>query len=149
MLAVGKLTTMRIAYPIEIEERDGIIRVRFPDVPKASARSANLPDALAAARQRLIDVLCAHVYEHEDIPRPSSARRCALVVPPLLIAAKLALYQTMRDQNVTNVALARRLGTVEGTVRRLISPRHRSHVETVEQALALLGKRLVLDMWVK
>ena len=146
---VGKLPTMRIAYPIEIEERDGTFEARFPDVPRASAQSANLPDALVAARQRLVDVLCAHVYEREDIPRPSPARRRTLIVPPLLIAAKLALYQTMRDQNVSNVALARRLGTVEGTVRRLVSPRHRSHVDTIEQALALLGKRPVLDLWVK
>ena len=140
---------MKIAYPIQVEEREGTFRARFPDVPKASAQSASLPDVHVAARQQLIDVLCAHVYEREDLPRPSPARRGTLVVPPLLIAAKLALYQTMRDQSVSNVALARRLGTVEGTVRRLVSPRHRSHVDTVEQALALLDKRLALDVWVK
>ena len=140
---------MRIAYPIEIEERDAAFLAWFPDVPEAFAQRTNRLDALADARQRLTDALCAHVGEREDIPRPSSARREALVAPPLLIAAKLALYQTMRDQNVSNVALARRLGTVEGTVRRLVSPRHRSHVDAVEQALAQLGGRLALDLWMQ
>ena len=138
-----------MAYPIEIEERDGTFWARFPDVPAASAEGASPANALAVARRRLIDVLCTHVRQREDVPQPSRGRRGALVVPPLLIAAKLALYQTMRDQNVSNVALAQRLGTVEGTVRRLVSPNHRSHVDAVEQALAQLGKTLVLDLWAR
>ena len=138
-----------MAYPIEIEQRDGAFWARFPDVPEVSAQGANPASALEAAQRRLIDVLYARVREREDVPQPSRGRRGALVVPPLLIAAKLALYQTMRDQNVSNVALAQRLGTVEGTVRRLVSPSHRSHVDAVEHALAQLGKTLVLDLWAR
>ncbi len=138
---------MRIAYPIEIDQRDGTFRARFPDVADASAQGAHLAHVLATARKGMVDALCSRVQERKDIPQPSPARRRALVAPPLLIAAKLALYQTMRDQNISNVALAQRLGTVEGTVRRLVSPSHRSHIDAIEQALALLDKQLVLDLW--
>ena len=64
----------------------------------------------------------------------------------MLVAAKLALYQTMRDQNVSNVALAKRLRTVEGAVRRLLDPYHRSQIDNVEAALAKLGKRLLVEL---
>ncbi|MDN5870904.1 MAG: hypothetical protein L0H73_09340 [Nitrococcus sp.] len=51
----------------------------------------------------------------------------------------------MREQSVTNVALAERLGVSETIVRRLVHPDHRSKIKRVEQALAALGKRLVVE----
>ena len=69
-----------------------------------------------------------------------------MVPPPLLVAAKVALYEEMRRRKLSNVALAKQLGTVEGTVRRLLDLRHRSHVDQVEAALALLGKRLFVSV---
>ena len=140
---------MRIAFPIEIEEREDTFRGRFPDLPDVTVEAVHLAKVHAAARLALTTELDVFILAHEDIPRPSPARRRALVAPPLLVAAKVALYQTMRDQDVSNVALAQRLGTVEGTVRRLVSLQHRSHIEAIEQALTVLGKRLVLDMWPK
>ena len=140
---------MRIAYPIHIAEVNGVFRVTFRDVPEATAEGINRRAAKAAARQRLCAVLEERVRTHQDIPCPTVVRRRAqLLEMPVLITAKLALYQTMRDQNVSNVALAKRLGTVEGTVRRLVDLGHRSHVDSIEEALAVLGKRLVLSMWV-
>ena len=141
---------MRIAFPIEIEEREDVFRAHFPDLPRAATVArTHVTQLHVAARQALARELGVFVEDRQDIPRPSPARRRVLVAPPLLVAAKVALYQTMRDQNVSNVALAGRLGTVEGTVRRLVSLQHRSHIEAVEQALTVLGKRLVLDMWPK
>lgn len=139
---------MRLAYPIKISSRDGVCNVWFPDFPEASVEGVSRQLVRTAAKERLIETLYAYVREHRDIPRPTYMRRQRDVMePPLLMAVKLALYQTMRDQNISNVALAKRLGTVEGTVRRLVDPGHRSHIDRVEQALALLGKRLVVDMW--
>ena len=50
----------------------------------------------------------------------------------------------MRERGLSNAALARRLGTMEGTVRRLIDLDHRSHIGQVEAALVALGQRLVV-----
>ncbi len=43
---------------------------------------------------------------------------------------------------VSNVALVRRLGTDEKTVRRLRDPLHQSRINQVDAALRMLGKRL-------
>ena len=76
--------------------------------------------------------------------RPSGAR--IVSSPGALIAAKAALYLAMREAGLSNVALARRLGCQETEVRRLLSPRHNSKIGRLEQALAALGKRLVVDV---
>ena len=68
-----------------------------------------------------------------------------MVPPPVLVAAKVALYNEMRRRKLSNVALAKQLGSVEGTVRRLLDLRHRSHVDQVEAALELLGTRLFIS----
>jgi antitoxin HicB len=65
-------------------------------------------------------------------------------VPPI-VAAKLALYTAMRKQGITNVALAARLGVTENAVRRLVNPRHRSHITSVEKALRAVGRSLVVE----
>jgi antitoxin HicB len=51
----------------------------------------------------------------------------------------------MREQGVTNVALAQRLQVSETVVRRLVHPDHDSKIERVEQALAMLSKHLVVE----
>ena len=43
------------------------------------------------------------------------------------------------------MALAERLGVSETIVRRLVHPDHHSKIERVEQALAALGKHLVVE----
>ena len=137
---------MRIAYPIRFSVRDSVVHATCPDMPAIAVQAPSRPAARRQMRARLLDALRTCVKEHRDVPRPTASTRREAVELPLLIGAKLALYQTMRDQNVTNVALAKRLGTVEGTVRRLVDLDHRSHVEKVEEALALLGKRLLVEM---
>ena len=60
-----------------------------------------------------------------------------------MVAAKLALY-AMREQGLSNVGLAARMGVSEGAVRKLMNPSHRSHIRLVEKALRQMGRRLVV-----
>jgi antitoxin HicB len=63
------------------------------------------------------------------------------VLPPL-VAAKLALYEAMRAEQISRSEFARRLGLQENAVRRLLDLDHRSHIDQLDRALAALGKRL-------
>ncbi len=84
-----------------------------------------------------------------------AARRCRgrdagkgyhpIAVPPL-VAAKLALYDAMRAEGMTGAKLARKLKVADTTVRRLLDLDHRSHIEEVERALEVLGRRLVVSV---
>lgn len=136
---------MKIAYPVEVSKVRRVARVVFPDLSDASTECA--PGAeQAAAAALLVDALAFCIRERCGIPRPTRRPGCQIIEPPLLVAAKVALYQAMLENELSNVALAKRLGTVEGTVRRLIDLRHRSHVDQVEAVLATLGRRLVVTV---
>ena len=98
------------------------------------------------ARDCLEVALGMYVRAREDIPAPSPlAEGQVLIAVSSIVVAKLALHSAMREQGVTNVALARRLGVGENTVRRLLNPRHRSHIRSVEKALQALGRCLVVQ----
>ena len=74
-------------------------------------------------------------------------KRGQLQVPvPLWLAPKLALYLAMRDQQVNNSELARRLGVHERVVRRMLDPEHASKPARIEAALAALGKQITLEV---
>ncbi len=136
---------MTIAYPIDTKHRRRGVDVSFPDFPEALTQCAN-GEEVEAAGACLVEALAGYVRERRAIPRPSNSLGRPVVPPPLLVAAKVALYDEMRRRKLSNVALAKQLGTVEGTVRRLLDLRHRSHVDQVEATMAMLGKRLFVSV---
>ena len=52
----------------------------------------------------------------------------------------------MKEAGVSNTILARRLGCDEKEVRRMLDPRHPTKLPRVQDALRLLGKRLIVGM---
>ena len=137
---------MQFVYPVELSrQKRNVVRLAFPDFPGMWAECA-ASDEQAVANGLLIDALERCMKERREIPRPTRNPGRKLIEPPVLVAAKVALYQAMHKSHLSNVALAGELGTVEGTVRRLIDLRHRSHVGQVEAALAILGKRLTVTV---
>ena len=145
---------MRYEYPCDIvrdvEEFEATGReayvVTFPDVPPAITGGLSWSESLELAEDCLGGALGIYVKLREDIPEPSPATdgQVMIEVPPI-VAAKLALYTAMRKQGITNVALAARLGVTENAVRRLVNPRHRSHITSVEKALRAVGRSLVVE----
>ena len=145
---------MRYAYPCSIvrdeEEAQATGReaynVTFPDVYGATTGAWSWEEAVYMAKGCLEVALGMYVKAREDIPAPSPlAEGQVLVSVAPIIAAKLALYVAMREQNITIVALAIRLGQQENAVRRLLDPGHRSHITSVEKALDAVGRSLVVE----
>lgn len=137
---------MRYAYAAELlEEPDGIT-VTFPDMPGAITCGDTREEALERAEDALISMTAALVEDNRPIPHPSPARGRPLVSVPALAAAKLALHDAMLSARLSNVELGRRLGLDEKQVRRLRDPLHRSHIDKVEAALRILGKRLEVEV---
>lgn len=139
---------MFYAYPAKLTpDEDGRLVVSFPDLPAALTDGADRVEALAEAVDCLATALMAYVDAGELPPTPSSAKRGQrLVVLPTLVAAKIALHLALREAGISQSELARRLGQSENAARRLLHLDHRSHIGQVEEALAVLGKQLALDV---
>ena len=65
---------------------------------------------------------------------------------PLWLAPKLGLYLAMREQQINNSELARRLGVQERAVRRMLDPQHALNAEKIQVALSALGKQMTVEM---
>ena len=137
---------MMYAYPCELTpDEDGGLVVTFPDVPEAITGGRDRSEALLMAEDALATALAGYVHEKWDIPTPSQAvDGQEIVAVPAVVAAKLALYSAMRDQRITKVEIARRLGISESAVRKLTDPDHRSHISQVQKALRAVGRGLVV-----
>lgn len=84
-----------------------------------------------------------YVATATDVPDGASAGEALREAP--LVAAKLALRAAMREQDITNTELARRMGISEGAIRRLADPDHASRLDGVVAALATLGRGLIIE----
>ena len=145
---------MYYAYPCDIvrdvEEFEATGReaynVSFPDIRGAITGGWSWEEALEMAEDCLGVAVGWSIKDHTAIPTPSPLADGQFLIPvPLIVAAKLTLYTAMREQGVTNVALATRLGVTENAVRRLVNPNHRSHISQVEKALRVVGRSLVVE----
>ena len=133
-------------YPAKLTTgRDGRILVEFVDLPRVSTDGKNQREAIEEAMDALGSDLSIRLSRREEIPAPSTAKRGHRMVPvPLWLAPKLALYLAMRDQQVNNSELARRLGVHERVARRMLDPRHATRTEKIQAALAVLGKQMTV-----
>ena len=145
---------MRYAYPCNIlrdkeEERLSgreAYTVTFPDVYGANTGGWSWEEAVDRAKDCLGVALGMYVKAREDLPTPSPLEQGQVLISVApVVAAKLALYSAMREQDLTHVALANRLGLQEKSVRRLLNPKQRSPMASVEKALEAVGRALVVE----
>jgi antitoxin HicB len=135
-------------YPLTLRpDRNGTIIAQAIDAPGALTVGRDQADAIAQAREALLALFAHLMTGGEPIPQPSRPRRGqAWATLPPMAAAKLAIYQGMRDAGLTQAALAERLGCDPRQVRRLLDLDHHSRLDQLEAALAALGKRLVIEV---
>jgi antitoxin HicB len=136
------------AYPARFTPgSDGRILVEFIDLPHVATDGKDDREAMEEAMDALGSDLSIRLSRREEIPAPSGAKRRQRLVPvPLWLAPKLALYLAMRDQQVNNSELARRLRVHERVIRRMLDPEHASKAEKIQAALAALGKQMTVEV---
>ena len=135
-------------YPAKLHpEAGGHLTVRFVDLPEAITSGSGRLDAVRQAADCLEEAIAGRIADGLDIPPPSKAKRGQTQITLSgSMAAKASLYLSLREAGITRTQLARRLGMDEKEVRRMLNPRHPTKLPRIEQALAALGKRLVVSL---
>ena len=135
-------------YPAAIErDEDGRHVVSFPDFGWGATDGATRDEALAEAKDLLRELIATTMREGADLPDPSRAGRGRpLVVPPVQIALKAALYEAWRQAGISQRHLARDLDVAESEVRRMLNPEHSTKAATIDRALRRLGKRVTVSV---
>jgi antitoxin HicB len=135
-------------YPVKVSRDDnGTMLVEFVDFPEAHTFGDDLEDALGHAADALATAIDAYIKDRRDIPAPSAVRRGQyLVRVPVLVGAKMRLYDTMREKKVGKAQLAKRLHCHLPQVDRLLTMTHHSKLNQLESAFYALGKRMVFEV---
>ena len=136
-----------LAYPARLDaEEDGGYVVTFPDFGIGVTQGDNREEALAQAADLLETMVANYMAEGWDLPAASPARGRPLVRLAPLVAAKAEVFRAMRCAGIDKVELSRRLGIAPKDVERLFSIHHKTRLEQLEAALAVLGRRLVVSV---
>ena len=145
---------MRYAYPCLIERdieeyratgREAYV-ITYRDVPEAISGGWSWPEALEMAQDCLDVALTFYTDDGQDLPAPSPLREGEVMISTTpTVAAKLALYNAMREQGVTAEQLAEQLELDEQATQKLLNPLYRTHITTVRRALAIVGRDLVVE----
>ncbi len=134
-------------YPVELKkDTNGTYAVSFPDVPEAHTFGETKAEALHKAVDALESALSFYLDKGEALPKASAKRGRMTLAPSLKGELKLAIYQAMRDGNVSKTMLMRRMGVEMMQVNRLLDLTHTSRLDQLESALAALGKRAHIEL---
>jgi antitoxin HicB len=139
---------MAFGYRYTLERQDnGWWLVRFPGIPEALTEGETKEEARANARDCVIAALEGYMKSSKRLPRAgvghSGTDRAVL---PLLVTAKLAVYETMRARGWSKVRLAKELRMPENSVRRLLDLHDSSHMWIIDEALAKMNAELAIDL---
>jgi antitoxin HicB len=141
---------MLFDYPITLtaEKPSGFV-ITFVDLPEAmtSSETEDELDIFTVAQDALDEAIAGRMIRAESIPLPSLSTQGQMRVPlSAQMAAKAALYVAMKESGFSKSDLADELQCDEKEARRLLDPHHPSKLPRIEQALACLGRHLVVGV---
>ena len=129
-----------LRYPYTITpETNGTFLVAVAGIPGAFTACRSEAEAHDMALDVTLTMLAAMMDEGEDAPPAPPSSKGPFVELPAMAEVKLAIYQAMRVQGVSQVKLASLLGTDPKSVRRLLDLFHASRWDHLEMALEALG----------
>lgn len=121
---------------------DGFV-VTFRDIPEAITQGETLEDAMEMAEDVLVSAMDFYFDDRRAVPAPSAAKKGErLVELPPSVSAKVLLLNELVSAGISNVELARRMGTRPQEVQRIVDLGHATKIDTIAAALAAVGKRL-------
>lgn len=136
-----------LIYPARLQTSDAGMLVTFRDIPEANTEARTEAKALALAADALAVAMEFYFEDAREVPLPSAARRGEVSVTlPSSLSAKVLLLNEMLRQSITPAELARKLHTSPQAVNRIVDLHHATKIDTIADALASMGRRLVLSV---
>ncbi len=135
-----------LRYPVELQESADGITVLFPDMPYGVTFGHSKEEALLNAVDCLEEIIATLMKDRKNIPKPSAAKRRAIVTLTPAFSAKVLLYNALREQHITKAELARRLNWKYPQVDRLFDTHHSSQLSQLVAAASALGKVFIIGI---
>lgn len=130
--------SFRVAFE---DDPDGGVLATFPDVPEAIAHGADQFEAMNQARQALAVALFGYLKDGRSLPK-SSKRSGERIAPQTGDILKIAVVEGWMDSGLSKAEFGRMLGVDEKEARRILDPDCATKAHRLEEALAVLGRKL-------
>ena len=140
---------MEFVYAVRLipDLQDGGYVVTCRDFREAITQGETIAEALLEAADCLEEVISGRIDEQKELPLPSPVESEEYpVAVPIQTALKASLYLAMSESGTSIEELAKRLGTLESDAHALLDPRIEWAVSQMERALAVIGKRVALEV---
>lgn len=135
------------AYPVEFEDHPDCVIATFPDIKGSLTDGDTREEALGNAQDALVTILAEYMARRKDIPLPSPDAGRPVVMLPTRVGLKVALYRAMREADVSNIELGKRLGLDERQVRRMLDLSQRGlRPDEFDAAFKALGKAVSVEV---
>lgn len=129
-------------YPITVEfdEETGEYEISYRDFNDLHSSALTEDDIELEAKDGLISFIAELIESRIPVPGASFGEEADLRIHlPVLTCLKIALHNAMINTGTRKADLARKLNQKGPQIDRLLDVTHASKVETLEQALYLLG----------
>lgn len=135
-------------YAIRFEQDSAPgVAVFCRDLPELNSYGDDRDHAVKEALDAIETVLSLYVDQKRAIPPASPAQDGEHVVHlPVVIVAKIALWNSMIERDMRKADLCRLLRVHQAQGDRLVDFLHTSKIEQLEAALSALGKRLFVSV---
>lgn len=136
-----------LSYPARISRDGEDFLVTFPDIPEAITGASTRELAMEMAVDALTTAMDFYFEDRRAVPPPSAPKRGQVQIDlPPSVSAKVLLLNEMIVQGTRPADLAKRMNVRPQEVNRLTDLHHPTKIDTVAQALKVLGKRLELSL---
>jgi antitoxin HicB len=130
----------KYAASVSFDEDTGQYEISFRDFDNLHSVAFTEDDIELEARDALTGMIGDLIDSRIPIAEPSSAKEGEIIIHlPVLTCLKAALHNAMISTGTRKADLARKLNQKGPQIDRLLDVSHASKVETLEQALYLLG----------
>ncbi|MFT4021995.1 MAG: type II toxin-antitoxin system HicB family antitoxin [Acinetobacter sp.] len=134
-------------YPAKFEKEGNSYNVTFRDIPEAITCGDDWEDALVMAEDALLVSMDFYFEDKRPVPMPSALQEGEYLISlPLSVWSKVLLLNTMIEQNISNVELAKRIHVKPQEVQRITNLEHSTKIDTIARALKALGKQPVFSI---
>jgi antitoxin HicB len=136
-------------YAAQFEPADeGGFVITFPDIPEIVTQAETPAEGVEMALDALQLALSGYIKRREAIPAPRIhyGGHIVHIALPVVVDAKVALYELMRSKDRKKADLAKALNRQPSEIDRLLNLRHRSRMDDIESAFRILGATLSINI---
>ncbi|QTF10458.1 hypothetical protein HC231_22950 [Brenneria izadpanahii] len=129
-------------YPalVSFDEDSGQYEILYRDFKNLTSTAFTEEDIVLEAARWLTEIIGEYIDSRIPIPQPSALQHDEIRIHlPVLVNLKAALHNAMIQTGTRKADLARKLNQKGPQIDRLLDVNHASKIETLEQALYLLG----------